>query len=112
MTAAAERDLYAPDAVYYEVAGALSRHERRSDYATMQEDVANLGELDLQTTPTRELLLLAVEIALAHQISMYDSFYLALSRQLGLPVVTVDSRLVRAVEGKPFRVIHARDVGV
>lgn len=104
-------ELHAPDALYYEVAGALSRYERRSDYATMEEDIADLSDLDLQTVPARELLLPAVEIARTHQISMYDSFYLALSKQLELTLVTVDGRLVRAVEGKPFRVVHVRDVG-
>jgi predicted nucleic acid-binding protein len=105
-------DLYAPDAIYYEVAGALRRYEIREGYAGMGEDVANLSDLDLITTPARELLLPAVEYARNYVIGMYDCFYLALSNRLGLPLTTVDNRLVKAVENKPFQVVFIRDVTV
>jgi predicted nucleic acid-binding protein len=105
-------ELYAPDAIYYEVAGALRRYEIRENYVGMGEDISNLSDLDLITTATRELLLPAVEIARRYVIGIYDSFYLALSNRLSVPLITVDKRLVNAVENKPFEVIYARDLSV
>jgi predicted nucleic acid-binding protein len=102
-------ELCAPDAIYYEIAGALRRAEIRIGYRTIGEDVASLSDLDLITTPARELLLTAVNISRQHEIGIYDSFYLALSNQLGFPVITVDERLARAAENKPFDVVIARN---
>jgi predicted nucleic acid-binding protein len=103
-------DLCAPDAIYYEVAGALRRHELRSDYSSMGDDIGNLSDLDVVTTSDKELLIPAVEIARQHTIGIYDAFYLALSQRLAVPLVTVDKRLVNAVVGKPFQVIFAGDL--
>ena len=102
--------LYAPDIIYNEVAAALRKHEVRTDYKSLGEDVSLLADLNLNTTPARELLFLAVDIAQTHQQSVYDSFYLALSNRLGFLMVTVDRRLVNGVKGKPFQVTHLEDL--
>ena len=102
-------DLCAPDAIYYEVAGALRRHDLRSGYVNIGDDIGNLIDLDLVTTSAKELLVPAVEIARQYTIGIYDAFYLALSQRLAVPMVTVDKRLVKAVFGKPFQVIFAGD---
>jgi predicted nucleic acid-binding protein len=101
--------LHAPDTIYYEVAGALRRYEINNGYSSMGEDIADFSELDLQTVTARELLLSAVEISRTYVIGVYDAFYLALSKRLDVPIVTVDSRLVGAVAGKRFQVRHIRD---
>ena len=72
----------------------------------MLEDVTNLSDLDLITTSARDLLLPAVEISRTHVIGIYDSFYLALSERLRLPLATVDAKLANAVAHKPFNVIY------
>jgi predicted nucleic acid-binding protein len=106
-----DRDLCmeSPDTIYYEVAGALRRYEINNGYSSMGEDIADFSELDLQTVTARELLLSAVEISRTYVIGVYDAFYLALSKRLDVPIVTVDSRLVGAVAGKRFQVRHIRD---
>ncbi len=102
-------DLFAPDAIYYEVADALRRYELRSDYSSMGDGIGNLSDLDLITTSAKELLVPAVEIARRYTISIYDAFYLALSQHLAMPLVTVDKRLINAAVGKPFQVVFAGD---
>lgn len=105
-------ELHAPDMIYYEVAGALRKYELKdAGYTQFGEDVANLFDLDIVITLAKDLLLPAVEIARAHMLSVYDSFYLALAQQLGATLVTVDQRLVNGAANKPFQVKHVAEVG-
>ncbi len=52
--------------------------------ATMVQDVA----------PCEPLAEEALELATAHRFSAYDAFYLALARRSGVPLVTLDGRLI------------------
>lgn len=104
--------LHAPDALYYEVASALRRHELRSDYPSIEEDIADLFDLDIAITPSKSLLFDAVEIARSYQLSIYDAFYLALAQRLQGELVTADRRLVNGVLNKPFRVVHVADLAL
>jgi predicted nucleic acid-binding protein len=110
--AAKRINLYAPDVIYYEVVGALRKHELRGDYASMGEDIALLSDLDLVTTSAKELLLPTAQIGRQHAIGIYDAFYLALSIRLSLPLMTVDRRLINATAGKPFQVTFVADVAL
>lgn len=102
-------ELHAPDVIYYEVAGALRKHELRSGYATLSDDIATLADFALTTAPARALLLPAVEIVRRHAIGMYDAFYVALSERLHIPLMTADRRLVAACANKGYSVIHVED---
>jgi len=105
--------LAAPDALYYETAGALRKYAsargRGAPDATLV-DLARLVDLPIETTSCRDLTLEAADISLRHVISTYDAFYLALSARLGVPLVTADERLVGAVAGKGFDVRNIADV--
>ena len=103
-------ELHAPDVIYYEVAGALRKHELRASYATLSEDIATLDDLALTTVPARTLLLPAVDIARRHAIGIYDAFYLALSERLRIPLITADRRLVAACANKGLNAIHVGDL--
>ena len=49
-------------------------------------------------------------LALRFEISAYDAIYVALAAEEGLPLVTADARLVRALAGSPHTVLHLNDV--
>jgi predicted nucleic acid-binding protein len=49
-------------------------------------------------------------LALEYGISAYDAVYVALAAAEGLPLVTADARLVRALAGSPHTVLHLDDV--
>jgi len=105
--------LSAPDALYYETAGALRKYAlargRGASDATLA-DLATLVDLPIETTSCRDLTLEAADISQRHVVSAYDAFYLALSARLGVPLVTADERLVGAVAGKGFDMRHIADV--
>jgi predicted nucleic acid-binding protein len=63
-----------------------------------------LGRLALHGAPTAELAAYALEIAMAHDLTAYDAAYVALSQQLGLPLITADAPLVSALARTPFDV--------
>ena len=98
--------IYVPDLFYIECADILSKVVRRLGLAS--EDarlyVEQLGQLALRSRPTAELAADALDIALAYDISAYDAAYVALSARLGLPLITTDEQLVRALAGAPFDV--------
>lgn len=102
-------DLFAPDSFHYEILGTLRKYER-AGYATLIEDINRLLQLKINITPTAFLLRSAALISRTHDISPYDSLFLALSTQLNIPLITIDQRLVGATLGKPFDVRHVRDV--
>jgi predicted nucleic acid-binding protein len=98
--------LHVPDLFYIECTNILWKYVRRLGLAS--EDarlyVEQLGQLALRSRPTAELAADALEIALAYDISAYDAAYVALSARLGLPLITADERLARALVVKPFDV--------
>ncbi|MBI4558947.1 MAG: type II toxin-antitoxin system VapC family toxin [Candidatus Hydrogenedentes bacterium] len=97
---------YVPDFFYAECASAFANYERVTPYTPKQarDDMADLLALALHVIPTAELAAEALAIALKHQISGYDAFYVALSRRLNVPLVTADEKLVRALAGRPYRI--------
>jgi predicted nucleic acid-binding protein len=55
--------------------------------------VAWIGELDVQETDVRDLVVGATEIALDMGLTVYDTLYLALAVRIAAPVVTADRKL-------------------
>jgi predicted nucleic acid-binding protein len=52
----------------------------------------------------------ALGLALEYGISAFDAVYVALASEEGLPLVTADARLVRALAGSPHSALHLEDV--
>jgi predicted nucleic acid-binding protein len=93
--------LYVPDLFFVECTNILWKYVRWHGYPAQNahEDVADLLRLPLHTVSSRELVSEAMSVAVAHKITAYDALYVALSRQLSLPMVTADKSLVRRLEG-------------
>ena len=97
---------HVPDLFYIECTNVLWKYVRR--LGLVEEDALlyaeQLGQLALRNRPTAELAPEALEIALKYDITAYDAAYVALSAHLGLPLITADERLVRALAGATFDV--------
>jgi predicted nucleic acid-binding protein len=105
-------ELYVSDLFYVECANILWKHVQRSGHPVgkAQQDVQQLCLLRLHRTATADLASDALQIALAHAISAYDACYVALSRRLGLPLVTADGALIRKLAGAPFTILRLADL--
>ncbi len=92
---------YVPDLFFIECTNILWKYARRFGYPpeAAQQDVADLTRLLLQIASTADLAEAALALAVAHGITAYDAAYVALARQLSLPLVTADEALVRRLAG-------------
>lgn len=92
---------YVPDLFFIECTNILWKYVQRFGYAAnaAQQDIADLIRLPLQIIPTATLAEAALDLALQHGSTAYDSAYIVLARELSLPLVTADERLARRFEG-------------
>jgi len=106
-----QTQLHVPDLFYIECANILWKYVQRLGYTlkAAREDLTLLGALSLRSTPTAWLMSGALEIAAAHKISAYDACYVALARQLRLPLVTADQKLTRTITGLDIAVHWLKD---
>ena len=94
---AAPSALYVPDLFFIECTNILWKHIKRFGYPEdkAHEDLATLKDLALHIFATTDLMEDALGIAVAHDITAYDGCYVALGKQLKIPVVSADEKLVR-----------------
>jgi predicted nucleic acid-binding protein len=88
---------YVPDLFFIECTNILWKYVRRFGYPAdvARQDVADLTRLPLQVVPTATLAEAALELAVQHGSTAYDSAYVALAQRLSLPLVTADEALAR-----------------
>jgi len=95
-----------PDLAKVECANVIWKLAKReilsSDFA--RQSVADLNLLPLEVWPAEELVQSALDLALAHGITVYDAMYVALANRLDCPLVTADAALLRKVNGSRSRV--------
>lgn|SRR6185295_1772532 len=98
---------YVPDLFYAEFASALTLYVRHHRYAAAKarQDLADMEAMAPTVVPTLDLIKDAMELSMAHRISGYDAVYVALSKRLGVPLVTADGGLITALTGKPFQIL-------
>jgi predicted nucleic acid-binding protein len=92
-------EAHVPELLFPEVGNVLWKAVRFSghDRGAAVSALATLPELGLQIHPHGPIASLALELACQRGISVYDSTYVVLARVLGLPLITADLRLVRAM---------------
>ena len=88
---------YVPDLFFAECANILWKYVRHFGYSakTAHQDLSDLLNLPFRVTPTADLVEDALELAVTHDITIYDAVYVALGQRLSLPLVTADEALVR-----------------
>jgi predicted nucleic acid-binding protein len=88
--------LWVPNHFWLEISNALVRGHRLSAAAAF-EAVHRLDELGLETVEMdRPLLLLALDLADRHALTMYDAAYLAVAESVGGLLFTADRQLAAA----------------
>jgi predicted nucleic acid-binding protein len=107
------RDLFAPDHLYLEALGALTRMVRRGDItpavagriqARLPTFMPNLESSDVVADRS-----FALSLELSHPL--YDCVFLALAERRDCALVTLDRKFVRKLTGTPFarHVVHLAD---
>jgi predicted nucleic acid-binding protein len=88
---------YVPDLFFIECANILWKYVQRFGYSAgaARQNVSDLARLPLQIISTTALVEVALDLAVEHGSTAYDSAYIALAQQLSLPFVTADEALVR-----------------
>lgn len=91
-------DRRAPDFLLVEVANTMLKKVRAGDVAAANARgaLSRVGR-SVQLAPTAELVPTALELAMEHGRSIYDSLYVALAVREGCRLVTADRRLYNAV---------------
>jgi predicted nucleic acid-binding protein len=95
---------YVPDLFFIECANVLWKYVRRFSYPVQsaRQDLRDLQALALRSEPIADLLEDALELAFAHEITAYDACYVALVRQLNVPLITADQALTRKLAALPY----------
>ena len=98
--------LYVPDLFYIECANILWKYVSRFNYAAEEarNDLDDLRQLNLDIITTDSLLARAFDLAVNHDLTVYDACYVALADVLALPLLTADKRLVNNMKGTTYDV--------
>lgn len=104
--------IYVPDLFFVECANILWKHVERTGYSSRAaaEHLRFLLDLPLHVVPAADVLVGALAIAMTSGISAYDASYVALSRSLGVPLITADQALARRMAGSVYDVRWLGDV--
>jgi predicted nucleic acid-binding protein len=86
--------LYMPEFCLLECANVLWKQVRFSDVpqSDAEQLVSDLLALDVVVVPVIGLLPRALQIGVKHQLTIYDSVYIALVEKLGCPLITDDAK--------------------
>ncbi len=95
-----QAEIHVPDLFYIECANILLKYTRRFDRPLEDSlaDIKDLGKLALKTTSTLELIEDALQLASDKKLTAYDACYAVLAQKLGLPLITADAPLAKAVD--------------
>ena len=93
-------EIHVPDLFYIECANILLKYTRRFDRPLEDSlaDIRDLGKLTLKFTSTLELIEDALQLASEKKLTAYDACYAVLAQKLGLPLITADAPLAKAVD--------------
>jgi len=89
-------DLLAPDLIYLEAGNILWKKQRLKEltHSEVEEITDAVLSLPLKIEASKSLLPLAVNIAIAYGITVYDASYLSLAKIYETTLMTADRRLV------------------
>ena len=92
-------DLLAPDLIYPEAGNILWKKQRLKELtpSEVEEITDAILSLPLKIEASESLLPLAVDIAIAYGITVYDALYLSLARVYETTLITADRKLVEVL---------------
>ena len=91
-----------PDLFWVEVANVLWKSVRRNDISSDSavSAMSFMRDLDIATIPSWDLVPQALNLAISHGRTVYDSLYVALAIQSKTDLVTADERLANALAAR------------
>ena len=95
-----QAEIHVPDLFYIECANILLKYTRQFDRPLEDSlaDIKDLGKLAVKTTSTLKLIEDALQLASEKKLTAYDACYAVLAQKLGLPLITADAPLAKAVD--------------
>lgn len=93
--------IYVPELFYNECTNILWKHVRKGEISAeyAHQSLRNLTSVKLFPISSTNLVHDALDLALEFGLTAYDASYVALSEDLGLPLVTADEKLIRKLDG-------------
>jgi predicted nucleic acid-binding protein len=106
--------LFSPDLVYTECANVLWKYTIRFGMTGREarRKLNLLNQVVITIIPTRNVLSKALDLAYRYRITVYDACYVATSQMIGVPLITSDEKLIKAVGSRQGSVISLRDCNV
>lgn len=103
-----------PNLFYIECGNIIWKYVRAGLYAVadVPKDLATLKGFPLRVVSTADLMADAVSIVLTYKISAYDGSYVVLSQQVGATLLTLDSKLVKALSTSSYNFSSFNDFQV
>jgi predicted nucleic acid-binding protein len=97
-----ELDFVVPDIFWAEIGNVLWRGARRGRWSRKDAESAALdfADRDFTTVPSQTLVSEALQIAFAHDQSLYNCLYAALAVQARTDLITADERLANALAAR------------
>jgi predicted nucleic acid-binding protein len=91
--------LLAPDLIYPESGNILWKKQRMKELtrSEIEEITDAIVALPLKIETSKALLPLAMDIAIAYRITVYDAIYVSMARVYEIKMMTADKKLVDAV---------------
>ena len=88
-----------PDLLFYELANAL-RHNPNFLKKDVEQAVRSVFEMGLQVkSVNEEVMREAISLAFKYDVTVYEAYFLALSKKEGKPFITADYRFLGRVKG-------------
>lgn len=99
-------ELFVPDLFYIECTNVLWKYIRAGQYdiSDLAIDLMELRSLPFQSVCTSDLMIDAINIAVAQSITAYDACYVALANQVSAPLLTLDIKLVNKLANTAYDV--------
>lgn len=93
---------FVPDLFWPELANALWKAvwKRKIDQAWAEKAYSEIVALDIPTIPSSPLVPEALQFAVAHGRTVYDSLYVVLASHSGADLITADERLANALAAR------------
>lgn len=91
-----------PDLFWVELANALWKAVRRAELSSSDamSAISFVRDLDITTIPSADLVPQALDLAINHARTVYDSLYVALALESKSDLITADERLANALAAR------------
>jgi predicted nucleic acid-binding protein len=92
---------FVPDLFFLECANILWKYVRRFEHdpEKARQDITSLRSLPLRTLAVTDLSEMSLDLAIEQDVSVYHACYAVLARELQLPFITADRKLIRKLAG-------------